>query len=249
MKEQTPRHCLPPKVLGLIMCMIAFMGICCVCPGAAYAGPADGYYYINSAKAPSMCIDVKGGSSANDAPLQIYSRINSPDQIWKITQNREGSYKFQNVNSGLFITAPGANYTNRTIAVQQWGTSDVQQNWNIWDQGGNFSIGAKASSNQVLESAGGATSNWTAVQFYTWNMSEAQRWTFSQASLTGSVSLSTSSPRPGQSLSASLSGSNATGTAGPSCSYNWYCGGSYRGSGTSYTPTAADAGTSLYCQV
>lgn len=137
---------------------------------------ADGVYYIKN-KNVNYALDVYGGSLYGGANVQLYSLNRSNAQKWKITHDSKGYVMFQNVGSGLYLTSGGSG--NSANVYQQKQSNGYNQKWIImFDTNSNLRIVSALHSNRVLDVHGGLIRNFSNIQLYDSNNSNAQKWVF-----------------------------------------------------------------------
>lgn len=137
---------------------------------------ADGVYYIKN-KNVNYALDVYGGSLYGGANVQLYSLNRSNAQKWKITHDSKGYVMFQNVGSGMYLTAGGSG--NSDNVYQQKQSNGYNQKWIImFDTNSNLRIVSALHSNRVLDVHGGMIRNFSNIQLYDSNNSNAQKWVF-----------------------------------------------------------------------
>ncbi len=136
----------------------------------------DGVYYIKN-KNVNYALDVYGGSLYGGANIQLYSLNRSNAQKWKITHDSKGYVMFQNVGSGMYLTAGGSG--NSANVYQQKQSNGYNQKWIImFDTNSNLRIVSALHSNRVLDIHGGMIRNFSNIQLYDSNNSNAQKWVF-----------------------------------------------------------------------
>lgn len=137
---------------------------------------ADGVYYIKN-KIVNYALDVYGGSLYGGANVQLYSLNRSNAQKWKITHDSKGYVMFQNVGSGMYLTSGGSG--NSANVYQQKQSNGYNQKWIImFDTNSNLRIVSALHSNRVLDVHGGMIRNFSNIQLYDSNNSNAQKWVF-----------------------------------------------------------------------
>lgn len=137
---------------------------------------ADGVYYIKN-KNVNYALDVYGGSLYGGANVQLYSLNRSNAQKWKITHDSKGYVMFQNVGSGMYLTAGGSG--NSANVYQQKQSNGYNQKWIImFDTNSNLRMVSALHSNRVLDVHGGMIRNFSNIQLYDSNNSNAQKWVF-----------------------------------------------------------------------
>ena len=137
---------------------------------------SDGVYYIKN-KNVNYALDVANGSLYGGANIQLYSLNRTNAQKWKITHDSKGYVMFQNVGSGMYLTA-GGNGDSANV-YQQKQSNEYNQKWVItFDNNQNLHIISALNSTIVLDVKNGNISNGSNIQLYTSNNSNAQKWVF-----------------------------------------------------------------------
>lgn len=148
---------------------------------------ADGVYYIKN-KNVNYALDVYGGSLYGGANVQLYSLNRSNAQKWKITHDSKGYVMFQNVGSGMYLTAGGSG--NSANVYQQKQSNGYNQKWIImFDTNSNLRLVSALHSNRVLDVHGGMIRNFSNIQLYDSNNSNAQKWVFDSINTNATGSL------------------------------------------------------------
>lgn len=149
----------------------------------------EGVYEIVLADDTSMCIDIAGGSTANKANAQVYSRNGSnaqkffadvdDDETFTTVFRNVGSNRVLDINGG--VAKNGANiqqYTSNNTSAQKW---LPLQNGTVKIDGQTtptYNIRAQTGTNFVMDCKGGGKTAKTNIQLYTNNNSIAQRFAF-----------------------------------------------------------------------
>lgn len=188
----------------------------------------EGVYEIVLADDTSMCIDIAGGSTANKANAQVYSRNGSnaqkffadvdDDETFTTVFRNVGSNKVLDINGG--VAKNGANiqqYTSNNTAAQKWLPI---QNGTVKIDGQTtptYNIRAQTGTNFVMDCKGGGKTAKTNIQLYTNNNTIAQRFAFVKTDVLDSkiatpVSLSPSSFTRSGPGSVTVSGLTFSGT-------------------------------------
>lgn len=137
---------------------------------------ADGVYYIKNQNV-GFALDVKDGSLYGGANVQLYSLNKTNAQKWKITHDSTGYVSFQNVGSGMYLTASGSGRTANVYQQKQ--TNDYNQKWIVmFDNNQNLRIVSALNSTMVLDVKDGKIRRCSNIQLYTSNNSNAQKWVF-----------------------------------------------------------------------
>lgn len=137
---------------------------------------SDGIYYIKN-KNVNYALDVADGSLYGGANVQLYSLNKTNAQKWKITHDSTGYVSFQNVGSGMYLTASGSGITANVYQQKQ--TNDYNQKWIVmFDNNQNLRIVSALNSTMVLDVKDGKIRRCSNIQLYTSNNSNAQKWVF-----------------------------------------------------------------------
>lgn len=153
---------------------------------------AQGTYIVVSAVTTSriLALDVTGGSDANGANIQVWTRNNTHAQYVTVV----GTGTAQQLRfplTGRYFTVSGGSTADGTNVVQWDGNNKAQQSYNIVADGGTVSIDGTSyptyivrsnlkttSPYKVLDVSGAGTDPGTNVQLWTANGTNAQRWAF-----------------------------------------------------------------------
>lgn len=143
---------------------------------------ADGEYWVSPASAPAMMLDVKSGSLANYANVQLWSSNGGAAQRWRVTHDAKGYVTLVNAKSGKALDVYGGNAA-RYANVQQYAPNGSwAQKW-ILAAGpdGSVRLLSAVAPGYALDFYGGVASDGANVQLYADNSSAAQRWFFDVA--------------------------------------------------------------------
>ena len=135
-----------------------------------------GRYTVRSAVNTGYTLDIKGGSRANNANVQLYKLNNSAAQKFTIT--KVGNYyKLINVKSGKALEVKGGVAKNgRNVQQYKWNKSKAQL-WKVkMYAGGKIMFVSAVNGKYCLDLAGAKAKNGANVQLYKRNNSKAQRW-------------------------------------------------------------------------
>ena len=102
-----------------------------------------------------MLLEVKGGSTANKASVQLATNARSSAQMWKISHDENGyvtDVTVKNLKSGLVLDVAGGSYL----------------------------LISALSPDLAIDLKGGKTAAGTNVQLYLWNDSKAQMFKFEE---------------------------------------------------------------------
>lgn len=184
-----------------------------------------GDYYISTSGAVRRVLDVKSGSTANRANVQLYETNLSAAQRWRLTIDGEtGLYTITCVGSGKVLDVASGSTANRTNIQQYASNGTAAQQWQIVDNGdGTYTIKSALSTDEravVLDCASGSTASGTNVQLYTSNGTAAQKWTFTSttAPTVGTEDASTALADGWYTITSALNGSYGLDVASGSAS-------------------------------
>lgn len=137
---------------------------------------ADGTYYIKNQDV-KYALDVSGGSLYAGANVQLYSLNRTNAQKWKVTHDSTGYVSFQNIGSGMYLTATGSGKSANVYQQKQ--TNDYNQKWIImFDNSQNLRVVSALNSTLALDVSGGKIRNSSNIQLYESNNTKAQKWVF-----------------------------------------------------------------------
>ena len=146
----------------------------------------DGIYTIATAMDEGMVLDIKDGSGANSANLQLLGKNAASQQDFKVTYVGDGKYTIMAMCSGKYLDAEWGGTTEGTNIVQYSGNSGDNQKWYIQDAGdGNYYI-RSALSQMCMDVAGGAH-NGANIHLWNYNGGLNQKFKFKSVEYTQSV--------------------------------------------------------------
>ena len=133
----------------------------------AAAKPFDtGIYTLGSISASGKMIDVKDGSKAQGANVQIYASDGKSKQKYELEYQGNGLYRIQAAHSGKFIGVLNAS-TKSGANVATFSRSDIlSQYWYFEKCGSGYSI-KNAKSGLALDIQGNKKANGTNIEVYT----------------------------------------------------------------------------------
>lgn len=137
---------------------------------------ADGVYYIKNQNV-GFALDVADGSLYGGANVQLYSFNRTNAQKWKVTHDSKGYVLFQNVGSGMYLTAGGSGRSANVYQQKQ--PNGYNQKWIVmFDNNQNLRIVSALNSTMVLDVKDGKIRRCSNIQLYDSNNSNAQKWVF-----------------------------------------------------------------------
>ena len=155
-----------------------------------------GAYEIVLAADTKMCLDIAGGSTANSANVQVYTRNDSDAQKFMVLDATEaGVYRFKNANSSKVIDVKGGVAKNGQNVQQYTQNSGQGQLWlpirsgtaNVDGQTvPTYIIRTQLGTNFVMDCQGGGKTAKTNIQLHTSNGSVAQKFAFVKTERYGS---------------------------------------------------------------
>ncbi len=140
-------------------------------------GKTDVPFYITSAEEPIYTLDVKSGSTANNATVQLYKKNYTGAQQWELEKSDEdGYYYFKNVKSGKYLEVEGDGGANGDDIQQHSKDGSDGQKWKIIaDSDGTVQFAPKVAPSKRIDIKSGVFVNGTNVQLYKANDSKAQK--------------------------------------------------------------------------
>lgn len=136
---------------------------------------ANGRYIIQSSKDTKKVLDIKSGSKANKANVQLYKSNNSAAQKFIITYRGNGYYSIINVKSNKSLDVKSGSTANKANVWQYTYNGSCAQLWIIKKNSNGTYTFINRCSRKVIDLNGGKTANKTNVQIYTSNNSKAQQ--------------------------------------------------------------------------
>lgn len=133
----------------------------------------EDYYKITIKKDPNKCFDISGGSTDENANLQIWSLDNVNQQVYEIEAIDNTYYKIIARNSNKVLTA-----TSNNNVVQTTYNEEDNQQWSFEiAENGYYKIKSK-STDLYMDVNGNGTANGTNIGLYAANDSIAQMFKF-----------------------------------------------------------------------
>ena len=154
-----------------------------------------GTFELVSALDTSLCVDISGGSTANGAKAQVYTRNGTNAQVFEANVDSQNMLvRIVSANSGKALDSNGA--AKNGTQVHQWAkTSTVNQWWLVEKYGSvkvdgitwpTYILRAQANSGRVMDVAGAKKAAGTKLQVYDRNATAAQRFAFVRTEMLGS---------------------------------------------------------------
>lgn len=138
----------------------------------------DGAYVIRSALNENMVLDIAGGSTANNANIQLYEYNRSKAQQFVIVNDAKGYVTIKNVGSGKFMAVDGKGW-NADNVLQSAQSNAWNQKWIIMRTNNTYRIVSALNDSFVLDITAALAVNGSNIQIYESNGSKAQQFTFS----------------------------------------------------------------------
>ena len=150
--------------------------------GATLTAPsavAAGEYYIKSALADDLVLDVWAASRNDGANVQLWNSNLSGAQKWRVSYDSEGLATITNVASGKVLDAQWGSSRPGTNVAQWGGNGSRAQKWKIvTGDKGRITIVSALDSSIVLDISGARRSAGANVQLWRANGSDAQSFEF-----------------------------------------------------------------------
>ena len=139
----------------------------------------DGVYAISMKSNGSYVLDVSGGSTSNNANVQLYKSNDTTAQRWGVMRNTNGLYSIFNMASGKMLDVSGGSPMSGVNAQQYTSNDSRAQLWSIVKNAkdGSFTI-RSGISGMALDVSGGTIGNSSNIQVYTPNDTAAQKFNF-----------------------------------------------------------------------
>ena len=144
----------------------------------------DGYYEISSYKNQNYVLDVADGKLENNGNVQLYQRNNTNAQKWRIRSLEDGYYEICSYNESLTLDIKNGKIMNSSNIQLYEKNSTIAQKFKLEKiffgeksiENGLYTISSALDSNKVLDIANGNVSNFSNIQLYQRNNTNAQKW-------------------------------------------------------------------------
>jgi len=185
------------KVLGIGLIASVLLGACGMASldtsdaksaaEAARAVSGEAAYLVNggtyniAAWCSGKVVDVSEVSKTAGANVHQWDYVGGENQKWKLQSAGDGSWYLVSAWSGMALDGAGWGTADRTNVIQ-WhlGNNQANQKWRIDPNGdGSYRL-TNVHANKVLDVNASSTQNGGNIQLYTWNGTNAQRWTFTR---------------------------------------------------------------------
>ena len=138
--------------------------------------PTDQTLKIASATNENMVMDIAGGFTDDQTPVQTFTWNESDAQLFVFHIVGNGAYEIVNYHSGRAVDARGGNTSNGT-AVQQFArNSTASQQWLVRDAGAGKVTFIGARSSKALDVPNNDVCNGNHLQLFDSNYTTAQQW-------------------------------------------------------------------------
>lgn len=142
--------------------------------------PVNGCTFVmDSSLAGRGVIDVKSGSTAAGANVQLYESNGTDAQKWEFAVQDDGTYVITNTKSGMALDVQWGNAKNGANVWQYTRNDSLAQRWRLeWvdESSGKAILHSALNDEFVLDAAAGKDANGTNLQIYTKNGTAAQIW-------------------------------------------------------------------------
>ena len=136
----------------------------------------DGIYRIKSSVDVNKVIDVKDGSTQNNASIQLWSNNDTDAQKWKIKKESDGYYSIKCLKSDKAMDVKEANFVSGTKLQQYTYDGGNAQKWKIENLGNSlYEIKSKGNNSLNVDVSNGSSTEGTLIQIYTDNNTISQR--------------------------------------------------------------------------
>ncbi len=142
----------------------------------------QGTYLIRSAVNNGFVLDIRGGSKADKANVQIYKSNGSAAQKFRLTYRGDGFYSITNVNSGRVLAVDGSTAANGLNVWQSGWNGSKAQLWQVAENAdGTVTFKSTLNVACALDIYAGKAQNGQNVQIWKANGSKAQKWALKKA--------------------------------------------------------------------
>ena len=136
----------------------------------------DGIYRIKSSVDVNKVMDVKDGSTQNNASIQLWSNNDTDAQKWKIKKESDGYYSIKCLKSDKAMDVKEANFVSGTKLQQYTYDGGNAQKWKIENLGNSlYEIKSKGNNSLNVDVSNGSSTEGTLIQIYTDNNTISQR--------------------------------------------------------------------------
>ncbi|MGH9841196.1 MAG: M12 family metallopeptidase [Blastocatellia bacterium] len=142
----------------------------------AQAGPVE-----IAAKHSNKCLDVTGGSSADQSTLQQFGCHGGSNQLWRLESAANNYYKIVSQNSGKCLDAPGGSRQDGAVIQQFTCHGGPNQLWRLESAGNSYYKIISQNSGKCLDISGGSLEDHAALQQFGCHGGPNQLWRLSQA--------------------------------------------------------------------
>ena len=141
-----------------------------------WVAPTDiqaGVYQVANVNS-NKCLDVLGGSTANNAAVQQNTCGTGNNQKWQIESLGAGLYKLKAVHSGRLLSIGQSNMANGAKTIQWDDGTYIDQKWAIQASGSSYKL-VVSHSGKCLDVSNGSTANGLQLQQWTCDGTIAQQ--------------------------------------------------------------------------
>lgn len=143
----------------------------------------DGEYVLASCLDSSKVADVRNGSMAACAPLQLWSANGTDAQRFRFEYDSStGFYTITSVKSGKVLDAAGGSCVNGTSVQQYNPNGTIAQRWIVKAVRDGYVICSAKDPGQVIDVSAASKENGAKIQLYSSNGSNAQVWSLGSVS-------------------------------------------------------------------
>ena len=144
----------------------------------------DGYYKISSNINQNKVFDITSGLITNYSNIQLYDTNDSNAQKWNLVNIENEIYTIKSIDNNFCLDLKGASTSNGTnVQLYQCNNTNAQKFKLIkitipekTIEDGTYTISSILNQNKVIDVYGGNQSNYTNVQLYEKNNTNAQKW-------------------------------------------------------------------------
>ena len=141
--------------------------------------PQNTHTKISTKLNSNLVLDVKDGSVAENADIQLYPWNQSNAQLFDFNEVGNNIFTIKNVQSAKLVEVPIGTHDSETTVKQRADDGTITQHWAALGDSEGLYVLANAGSGKVLDVANGYAASNSRVQIYEGNGSKAQKFQIS----------------------------------------------------------------------
>jgi hypothetical protein len=142
-------------------------------------GPLNTQTYNIANLNSGLSLDVQGGLTANDTPLDQMPYVSGLNQTWSLTYLGSGYYRMIGTGSNLAVTVPGSSAANGVgIATWVYNPTANNQRWFMTPTSNGYYGVQSQRGNTAMEVSGSSTAPGALIDQWTYSGANNQQWLF-----------------------------------------------------------------------